>query len=329
MILILSDDQFQTSMDDVILWLSSMNANYTRLNGFDYLQQSNLHIDFENDYISINDCLIDFKNINVIWHFRFGSKETPKIGFTLVDKLEGSENNILLTLSKQNDIISEYFFNKIGNKKWFNIPSDSIVNKLQVLNEAKKIGLKIPKTIISKNKDQLKKFIVDNNENVITKPIWEVFSFSGEDTLYSSYTSKVFSTDPYFQDDGDCLPTLLQESIDKKFEIRTFFIDGRFFSMAIFSQENDQTKGDFRVYDRNRPNRTIPYKLPTEIENKLENLLSLLNLKTSSIDIIYSILGEFVFLEVNPVGQFGMTSHPCNYYLEKEIALTLMKYDSK
>ena len=29
---------------------------------------------------------------------------------------------------------------------------------------------------------------------------------------------------------------------------------------------------------------------------------------------------DFIFLEVNPVGQFGMTSSPCNYSLEKKIA---------
>ena len=31
-----------------------------------------------------------------------------------------------------------------------------------------------------------------------------------------------------------------------------------------------------------------------------------------------------VFLEVNPVGQFGMVSLPCNYQLEKRIAQYLI-----
>jgi hypothetical protein len=34
--------------------------------------------------------------------------------------------------------------------------------------------------------------------------------------------------------------------------------------------------------------------------------------------------GRFVFLEANPIGQFGMTSKPCNFFLEREIALSLM-----
>jgi len=35
--------------------------------------------------------------------------------------------------------------------------------------------------------------------------------------------------------------------------------------------------------------------------------------------------GDFIFLEINPVGQFGMTSIPCNYFLEKKIAEHLIK----
>lgn len=33
---------------------------------------------------------------------------------------------------------------------------------------------------------------------------------------------------------------------------------------------------------------------------------------------------EYIFLEVNPVGQFNMTSVPCNYNLEKIIAQKLV-----
>ena len=47
-----------------------------------------------------------------------------------------------------------------------------------------------------------------------------------------------------------------------------------------------------------------------------------LGFNTGSIDLILTPQGEYVFLEINPEGQFGMVSHPCNYYLEREMALT-------
>ena len=48
--------------------------------------------------------------------------------------------------------------------------------------------------------------------------------------------------------------------------------------------------------------------------------MDLLNLDCGSIDMILTPKNEYVFLEVNPIGQFGMTSYPCNFQLEKRIA---------
>ncbi len=99
--------------------------------------------------------------------------------------------------------------------------------------------------------------------------------------------------------------------------------------MGIFSQNNSKTKEDFRNYDQNLPNRNVPIKLPLDIEGKLKKLMKKLNLNSGSIDLIYTIDNKYVFLEVNPVGQFGMVSFPCNYNLEKKIAEFLIKNHEK
>ena len=90
--------------------------------------------------------------------------------------------------------------------------------------------------------------------------------------------------------------------------------------MAIFSQNDKQTKVDFRNYNDNKPNRYVPYVLPKNIELKITQLMQKLDLNTGSVDLIKNHDGNYVFLEINPVGQFGMVSEPCNYYLEKIIA---------
>ena len=96
--------------------------------------------------------------------------------------------------------------------------------------------------------------------------------------------------------------------------------------MAIFSQNDPQTQMDFRRYQFEKPNRYVPYKLPKVLEGQLSALMQALDLDTGSIDLIRASDGRFVFLEVNPVGQFGMVSVPCNYYLEKKVAERLVKY---
>ena len=83
--------------------------------------------------------------------------------------------------------------------------------------------------------------------------------------------------------------------------------------MAIFSQADKQTSIDFRNYNYEKPTRRVPYKLPKKFEDKLREFMKLAYLNTGSIDIIRNEKNEYVFLEVNPVGQFGMVSKPCNY----------------
>lgn len=43
-------------------------------------------------------------------------------------------------------------------------------------------------------------------------------------------------------------------------------------------------------------------------------------MNSGSIDMIVTLNNNYVFLEVNPVGQFWQVSYLCNYYLEKKIA---------
>ena len=121
-------------------------------------------------------------------------------------------------------------------------------------------------------------------------------------------------------------PSLFQELVEKEYELRVFYINRTFYSMAIFSQLDKQTSIDFRNYNRQKPNRTVPYQLPLHIEKKLLQLIDHFEFTTGSIDIIKSISGEYIFLENNPVGQFGMTSSPCNYRLEKIVAKHLMNH---
>lgn len=114
--------------------------------------------------------------------------------------------------------------------------------------------------------------------------------------------------------------SVFQEKLDKELEIRTFFLNGKCYSMAIFSQLDSQTSVDFRKYNLTTNNRNVPYQLSRMLEEKITKLMDELKLNTGSIDIIKTKDGRYVFLEVNPVGQYGMTSFPCNYHLDRKIA---------
>ncbi len=120
----------------------------------------------------------------------------------------------------------------------------------------------------------------------------------------------------------DFFTTFFQQKIEKDFEIRSFYLNRKVWSMAIFSQNDDQTKVDYRRYNKVKPNRNVPYNLPKDIEEKIIVLMDKLDLTSGSLDFIKSD-DKFYFLEVNAVGQFGNVSFYCNYGLDYEIATSL------
>jgi glutathione synthase/RimK-type ligase-like ATP-grasp enzyme len=122
-------------------------------------------------------------------------------------------------------------------------------------------------------------------------------------------------------------PSIIQEEIEKEIEIRVFIAEAKFYSMAIFSQNSGRTDVDFRNYDHNKPNRNVPYTLPLKVKSAIKRLMKGLGINTGSVDLIKNKAGEYYFLEVNPSGQYGMVSQPCNFNINRDIAEILIKHN--
>jgi ATP-GRASP peptide maturase of grasp-with-spasm system len=184
----------------------------------------------------------------------------------------------------------------------------------------------IPSTIVCTTKVALINFY-NAHKRIIIKDISAPFSYYKENMRILSLTTEI--TECELENIPEKFyPSLFQELIEKKYELRVFYLEEICYSMAIFSQNDKQTSVDFRNYNHTKPNRRIPYNLPIEIKLKVVALMKDLNLETGSIDFIVTTSGDYIFLEVNPVGQFGMTSYPCNYYLEKKVAEYLIKNEN-
>ena len=181
------------------------------------------------------------------------------------------------------------------------------------------LGLKTPEWVICNTKSALVEFS-KKHSSIITKPLGEVTNYKESANTLKYVRTEIVKETTIDEMPESFFPSFFQEYIDKNIEIRSFFLEGKFYSMAIFSQLDSKTKVDFRNYNDEHPNRNVPFQLPNFIEEKLARLMDKINLNTGSIDLILNNKGDFYFLEVNPVGQFGMTSKPCNYYLEKKIA---------
>ncbi|UZT98905.1 hypothetical protein ODZ84_04855 [Chryseobacterium fluminis] len=197
-------------------------------------------------------------------------------------------------------------------------------NKLLQLGEAKKLGLSIPRTFLISSLKDLKN--LDNTKEYITKPITNCIHpiINGESRLMK--TSLVD-----FEKEGfelpDSFPTsLIQEKIEKSFELRIFYIDGVFYVTKIIEPKTSEIDHRVNIALQIEGMRYENYKLPVSIKTKLKKLLKKFELNCASIDMIVSLNGTYFFLEINPTGQFTYHSIFTNTYLEKKIADTLISF---
>lgn len=322
MILVLSNSAFESSTDSVCDWLLYLEANFFRLNIDEIFNgRYDIHFDIVNDVLTIadtvNDQLLDFNDIKIVWSRRKSDKTFDSIiDECYYDSISFNRVSFARFLSMEKNTFLKVLLRKIDEHKWLDdFENVNNLNKIQILKSAISVGLSIPQTFITNNIHN-----VNSKNEFITKPIFEAMGFLGDGGSFITHTKNV----------GDIniknerfIPSLFQTDIQKKYELRIFYLNKKFFAMAIFSSENKRTKTDFRAYDYNKPNRTVPYKLPELIKNKIIDLMTMLRLNHGSIDMIYTTTGEYIFLEVNPIGQFGMVSYPCRYFIEREIAVYL------
>lgn len=106
---------------------------------------------------------------------------------------------------------------------------------------------------------------------------------------------------------GQLVPAILQPQLEKDFDLRITVVGKQVFPVAILSQQHAETSIDWRTWDISEgiDLRHEPFDLPTEISEQCLALNRRLGLNFSCIDMVLTKGGEFVFLEVNPNGQWA------------------------
>ncbi len=314
MILIFSQD-FEPTTDAVIDWINYYSYPFCRINPNDLIN-CNFKLDIENNCFTIDTIngVVSSKQVKSIWFRKWHN-------LSIVNK-DIVDQHLLIELNKaiENEFVSifksiEYC---LKDKFWLNKFEDTQNPKIKQLHFAKEVGLDIPKTFVFNNKkDVLNLF--SENKSILTKATQHSINYKD----YTEYTNRI-SVEIIDEMPDIFFPSLFQIEVEKDIELRIVYVDGVFYTMAIFSQQNEQTSIDFRRYDFDYPNRTVSFELPIKIKSKISKLMKILDLNFGSIDMIKTKNGEYYFLEVNPVGQFGMVSSPCNYNIEQIIAQKLI-----
>lgn len=328
MIIILSSEVVETTTDQVIDWLDSLGGEWARLNGEDLTSDEPYELRFDSHgcdaVFHLGSHEIRPDEVRAVWFRRWHQlRDFPTPG------VEAPElrNKVDYHLGRELRALTEAVCHLLGHAEWLTTPAETRLAKLRVLQLAAHAGLAVPATAVTNRKRYLQAF-KDRHRRIITKCTGDVDVFRHAGRGWGMYTAELTQADIDAAPEV-FFPTLVQERLDKAYEVRTFYLDDEFHSMAIFSQNDPRTESDFRRYNRRRPNRNVPYCLPSDTVAALRRFVEAAELSTGSIDFVRTPEGRHVFLEVNPGGQFGMVSQPCNYFLEKKVAERLIRMDRR
>ncbi|MDR6920992.1 grasp-with-spasm system ATP-grasp peptide maturase [Chryseobacterium sp. 2987] len=296
MILIISNNK-EGATECVIEWLHAMDKKFIRVHEDEFFE---IKIHQQKIFLESSRNAFFLDDISSVWYRRGGLK---------FGRFRYFNEAVDQHMNETQHWLEDYVLKILESKKHINKQVNSKVNKLIVLEKAKEAGLDIPPYFLSDNTNYVEL------GNTIVKPI------SGNPTLkdLKKNTDGVMYTSIVNEHETNFFISFFQEKIKKDYEIRTFYLNDRCWSMAIFSQNDKQTEVDYRKYNDDKPNRNVPYQLPASIEEKIHFLMKSLDLNSGSLDFIKSD-EAYYFLEVNPVGQFMHLSSCCNYLLDKEIA---------
>ncbi len=180
-------------------------------------------------------------------------------------------------------------------------------DKLTQLVVADQVGLTTPATRYLCDLSAAADFADAHGGRIVYKPFTPYLGRPRVAGHITELYSQVLSADALRAQVGDDLvpsPGIFQPYVDKAFELRVVYVGGTLFACRIESQQSTVADKDWRRYDlANTPH--LVHQLDATVASQIGELMRRMNLCFGSLDLIVTPEGEHVFLEVNPVGQFG------------------------
>lgn len=324
MILIISN-KLDPHIDVVISFLAKEKVEFVRFNTEDFPQKVTIDWQIGTDrkssgFISLPlGRKVSFSKITSCWYRRPNPSEISK-------NLVSSQTKQFAQEECETFLKSLWIY--LSDKYWINHPlnihkSESKPNNLKV---AASLGFNVPRTLITNDPKNAQRFYDECEGNVINKVLGKGQVEYLRD-YYFVYANKVTSSDLTDLDTVSFTPTFFQEYISKQIEIRTTVVGNNAFSCAIFSQASEKTKIDWRHYDFEKVKHEV-HNLPEEIADMCVKMTHFFGLNFAAFDLILTPDGRYVFLEMNPNGQWLWIENLTGLPISNAIAKLLITNDT-
>jgi hypothetical protein len=296
--------------DLVIDHLTRRGAQFFRLNTDRLADQYQITYGFDGGCVfgriqSSEGNVLDTTEVEAVWYRRVRCnppanefQDSHLYEFS-VEEYTGFFRNLWITLDRAN------WMNPVGRVHWFQD------HRLAQYVLATQCGLNVPHSVYTNNSEILSGELTTRHELAV-KPIAQSFIRTVVGSTGSSVPAKGLLTKRMrlgsFSPEQLRLscqntPVHFQEYVPKSVEIRLTVVGDRMFPCEIDSQASDRTLDDWRRYDFKQ----VAHRACTldgEIETRIRQFMSMSGLVFGAIDLILRPDGTYVFLEVNPAGQW-------------------------
>jgi glutathione synthase/RimK-type ligase-like ATP-grasp enzyme len=200
-------------------------------------------------------------------------------------------------------------------------------NKLRQLRIARRLGLPVPRTLVTNDPAEVIAFHEALGGRMVTKMLTPLTQSMSGHTAFV-HTSIVRPEDLDELEGLRHSPMVFQEHVPKLYELRVVVVagagGGRCFAGAIDATHSDAGRVDWR---KAAPTQAAwrPGTLPDDVAARLCELVSALDLVYGAVDLIVTPEGRHVFLEVNPAGEWGMLERDAGLPIAAALARALLE----
>lgn len=238
---------------------------------------------------------IDLSTIDAIWYRRLRvGKQIPKDIDAQLYKASYEESK-------------RTYMGMLGSMQKFTLDPFQKVrhteNKQWQLQVAASLGIEIPRSLFTNDAEAVKRFYHTINAPLITK-MQHSFAVYEDGLENVVFTNEITEKDLADLEGLDICPMTFQEKIEKKVELRITIAGSKIFTAAVDSSSSQLTETDWRRDGQGLVDQWKPYELPEEQKEKLLALMDELGLNYGAADVIVTPDDRYVFLEVNPSGEF-------------------------
>ncbi len=190
-------------------------------------------------------------------------------------------------------------------------------NKTRQLRLARALGLAIPPTLITAEPAAVRRFFAAHDGQVVAKLQTSLgYAMAGGGGLP---TRLLRSSDLETLDGLRHCPMVFQRYVPKAMELRIAWVDGLAFVGAL---DGARCGVDWR---HESTASWEPHDLPEAVHRRLAAWMARLGLRQGAIDMIVTPAGEYVLLEVNPSGEWGMLAQELGLPIGEALADALLR----